>query len=87
MRMIRALRALYHSSRALRLQRLADAHGSKAQALLGRTTLNNSKNVESCGITPEVDEVAPHPAERVLLASIVGLGLAGIWLGILWRAA
>ncbi|PWJ75254.1 hypothetical protein C7441_12136 [Pseudaminobacter salicylatoxidans] len=28
-----------------------------------------------------------QPAELLLLGSIVGVGIAGVWIGIVWRAA
>lgn len=31
--------------------------------------------------------VHPQPAELLLLGSIVGVGIAGVWIGIVWRVA
>lgn len=72
MRLIRSLLALYHSKRALDLQRRSDWHAERFGAL--RTTCRPAAAPMSA-------------AELFLLASIVGVGLAGIWVGIIWRAA
>lgn len=34
-----------------------------------------------------VDRQPMHPVEFALLALIVGTGISGIWIGIVWRAA
>lgn len=37
--------------------------------------------------TPRPARVTMSSAELFLLASILGVGIAGVWIGIVWRAA
>lgn len=78
MRLLRALLALYHARRASRLQRLADAHGAKADALLD---LARSRRQSDVGAARGL-----HPVALILLASIVGLAICGVWIWISARA-
>lgn len=71
MRLLRSLLALYHSSRALSLQRRSNWHAERAGGIR-----------ELVGASPLVSA-----ADLFLLASIVGVGIAGVWVGIVWRAA
>lgn len=76
MRLLRSLLRLYHARRALSLQRQSDWHAERASGLLLPESPRN------CGNSP-----ALSAADLFLLASIVGVGIAGVWLGIVWRAA
>lgn len=81
MRLGRALLALYHARRALRHQRLADAHGARVDALLRRSRRPAERYCHH-GNTIKHD-----PVGLILLASIVGLAICALWLGVTWRAA
>lgn len=83
MRLLRAIRAYYHASRALRLQRLADAHAAKADALLAFSNWRR----QNAKVTKSNLATKLHPAERILLGSILGLGIAGGWIWICARAS
>lgn len=76
MRLLRSLLRLYHAQRALSLQRRSDWHADRACCLRGSESVTNMSNSS-----------ALSAADLFLLASIVGVGIAGVWVGIVWRAA
>lgn len=72
MRLLRALRALFHAWMALQVGRWAEWHDHRASEALARVRLG------------------PAPmsaADLFLISSIVGVGIAGVWIGVVWSAA
>ncbi len=73
MRLLRAHVRLFRISLALAILRVAERLNWIVERLLA---------------PPVSAPRAPlHPAERILLASIVGLAICSLWIGITWRAA
>lgn len=83
MRLLRALRALFHAWMALQVGRWADWHDDRASKALARVRQGLCRP-ES--LTNSSNSSALSSADLFLLASIVGVGIAGVWLGIVWRA-
>lgn len=95
MRLVRSLLRLYHAQRALSLQRRSDWHAARA---VGLSTLASPRSRAPsergkprspaasgrCNLLPAMAPM--FAADLFLLASIVGVGIAGVWIGIVWRA-
>jgi hypothetical protein len=75
MRLARSLLRLYHARRALSLQRRSEWHADRALGL---------RRPEM--FIPWINFSSLSSADLFLLASIVGVGIAGVWIGIVWRA-
>ncbi|MBB4653282.1 hypothetical protein GGQ99_005067 [Aminobacter niigataensis] len=82
MRLLRALRAVFHAWMALQVGRWAEWHDDRASEAMARVRQ---------GLRPP--ELFAHransslsAADLFLLASIVGVGVAGVWVGMVWRA-
>lgn len=76
MRLIRSIHALYHSALASWHYAASERHGTRADAILAdirlRRLAGSARTADAAG--------------RVLLASIVGLFIAGLWFWICARA-
>ncbi|AWC25480.1 hypothetical protein CO731_04977 [Aminobacter sp. MSH1] len=84
MRLLRALRAVFHAWMALQVGRWAEWHDDRASEALARVRqgLRASESIQHSGHSS-----AMSAADLFLLASIVGVGIAGVWVGIVWRVA
>ncbi|TPM25683.1 hypothetical protein [Mesorhizobium sp. B2-3-4] len=79
MRLLRALLAVYHSQRALWHHAAYARHANQADALLAEIRIRRLTGASG-------DHPQMAPAGRVLLASLVGLFIAGLWIWISLRA-
>lgn len=83
MRLLRALRAVFHAWMALQVGRWAEWHDHRASEALARVR-------QGLRVQESVSSLRPSPAlsapDLFLLAAIVGVGIAGVWVGIVWRA-
>lgn len=93
MRLLRSLLRLYHASRALSLQRRSNWHAERAAGLRAASQGIKEFLIPSAGdlratgsLSNSSNSSALSAADLFFLASIVGVGIAGVWIGIVWRA-